>query len=449
MFKLFPYQQELVDKARQSLARGNHSVLLVSPAGSGKSVMIAEITRLAIEKGGHVMFMVHRKELVNQIVETFLKDDIDLNHTTIMTVGKIKHRLGKLPTPTLIITDETHHSLAKTYRDIYNWYADVPRLGFSATPWRLSGKGLKDVYDDMVEGPSVQWLIDHSYLAEFTMYGYDSGDDSQLKKSSTGDYTGRSMDDYAKTIIRGDVVKTWREKANGRKTIVYCHAVWFSKEVAQAFNDAGIKAAHVDSKTPAGERSQIMADFKAGKIMVLCNCDLISEGFNVPDCSCVVLLRPTESLVLYIQQSMRSMRFVPGKHAVIIDQVGNFKKFGTPAAPHTWTLEDRKKKKKGNGGGQSGPPVRTCEKCFAVIPAQSRICPICGAEIEVTKTELDIDRDAKLDDVTQFKPFQANYIVTKRPSELKTRQELEEYAKAKGYRKGWIWYQMKSRGWVK
>lgn len=188
-----------------------------------------------------------------------------------------------------------------------------------------------------------------------------------------------------------------------------------------------------------------MADFKAGKIMVLCNCDLISEGFNVPDCSCVVLLRPTESLVLYIQQSMRSMRFVPGKHAVIIDQVGNFKKFGTPDAPHTWTLEDRKKKK-GNGGGQSGPPVRTCEKCFAVIPTQSRSCPICGAEIEVTKTELDIDRDANLDDVTQFKPFATNYIVTKRPSDLKTRQDLEEYAKAKGYKPGWVYYQLKKRG---
>lgn len=445
MFKLFGYQQELVDKARQSLAKGNHSVLLVSPAGSGKSVIIAEITRLAIEKGGHVMFMVHRKELVDQIIDTFLKDDIDLSHTTVMTVGKIKRRLGKLPTPTLIITDETHHSLAKTYQDIYNWYDNVPRLGFSATPWRLSGKGLKNVYDDMVEGPSVQWLIDNSYLADYTMYGYKSGDDSQLKKSSTGDYTGRSMDDYAKTIIRGDVIKTWREKANERKTIVYCHAVWFSKQVAQAFNDAGIKAAHVDSKTPSGERSKIMVDFKAGKIMVLCNCDLISEGFNVPDCSCVVLLRPTESLVLYIQQSMRPMRFVPGKHAVIIDQVGNFKKFGTPDTPRTWTLEDRKKKK-GNGGGQLGPPVRTCDKCFAVIPAQSRSCPICGAETEVTKTELDIDRDANLDDVTQFKPFSANYVVTKRPSDLKTRQDLEEYAKAKGYKPGWIYYQLKKRG---
>ncbi|MEK1431461.1 DEAD/DEAH box helicase family protein [Limosilactobacillus fermentum] len=445
MFKLFDYQQELVDKARQSLAKGNHSVLLVSPAGSGKSVVIAEIARRAIEKGGHVLFMVHRKELVEQIRETFKDDEIDLAHTTIMTVGRIKNRLGKLPKPTLIITDETHHALAKTYLTIYDYYSDVTRLGFTATPWRLSGKGLKDVYDDMVEGPSVQWLIDNSYLADYTMYGYKSGDDSQLKKSSTGDYTGRSMDDYAKTIIRGDVIKTWREKANERKTIVYCHAVWFSKEVAQAFNNAGIKAAHVDSKTPSGERSKIMADFKVGKIMVLCNCDLISEGFNVPDCSCVILLRPTESLVLYIQQSMRPMRFVPGKHAVIIDQVGNFKKFGTPDTPRTWTLEDRKKKK-GNGGGQLGPPVRTCEKCFAVIPAQSRSCPICGAEIEVTKTELDIDRDANLDDVTQFKPFSANYVVTKRPSELKTRQDLEEYAKAKGYKPGWIYYQLKKRG---
>lgn len=447
-FKPYPYQQDLIDKARNSLAKGNRAVLLVSPAGSGKSVVIAEIARLAVEKGGQVMFMVHRKELVEQIKETFKADEIDLTHTTIMTVGRIKNRLGKLPKPSLIITDETHHSLAKTYLTIYRYYSDVPRLGFTATPWRLSGKGLGDVYDDMIEGPDVQWLIDHDYLARFAEYGYDGGNKSLLKKSSTGEYTGKSLDDFAKTIIRGDVIKTWRKKANGRKTIIYCHAVWFSQKVAQAFNDAGITAAHVDSKTPAGERARIMDDFKSGKITVLCNCDLISEGFNVPDCSCVVLLRPTESLVLYIQQSMRSMRFVPGKHAVIIDQVGNFKKFGTPAALHVWTLKDRNKKK-GNSGGQAGPPVRTCEKCFAVIPAQSRVCPFCGAEIEIVKTEIDIDKQAELSDVTQFQPFKASYIITKQPSELKTQEELEEYARVKGYRHGWVWYQMKTRGWVK
>ncbi len=155
MYKPFPYQQELIDKARQSFADGHHSVLIQSPAGSGKSIIIAEIARLAIEKGGHVMFTVHRKELIEQIKDTFTKDDIDLTHTTIMTVRKIANRLDKLPKPSLIITDESHHSLAKTYRKIYDFYQDVPRLGFTATPWRLSGKGLHDVYDDMIEGPSV------------------------------------------------------------------------------------------------------------------------------------------------------------------------------------------------------------------------------------------------------------------------------------------------------
>lgn len=446
-FKPYPYQQELIDKARASIARGNRHVMIISPAGSGKSIIIAEIARLAIKKGGHVMFMVHRKELVNQITETFVKDGIDLVHTTIMTVGRIKNRLGKLPKPTLMICDETHHSRAKTYRDIYDYYSDVPLVGFTATPWRLSGKGFGDIYDDMVEGPTVEWLIDNHYLAPFTVYGYNNGNQSALKKSSTGDYTSKSIDNFANTIIRGDIVKTWREKADGRKSIIYCHAVWFSQAVAQAFNDAGITAKHVDSKTPAGERNQIMADFKAGKIKILCNCDLISEGFNVPDCSCVVLLRPTESLVLYIQQAMRSMRYQLGKHAIIIDQVGNFQRFGLPDTPHKWTLADRKKQGKKSGGSDGGVAVKTCDQCFAVINANCKICPICGAEIKVEQTPVEVDKEAKLTDVTKFK-FTTNYLVTKRPEELKSMQELYAYAKAKGYKRGWVWYQAKNRSWA-
>ncbi len=445
MYKPFPYQQKLIDEARQSLATGHHAVLLVSPAGSGKSIIIAEIVRLTVQKGGHVMFTVHRKELVEQIEQTFKQDDIDLSHTTIMTVGRIKNRLGKLPKPSLIITDETHHSLAKTYRKIYDYYNDVPRLGFTATPWRLSGKGLHDVYDDMVEGPSVQWLIDHHYLAPETTYGYQA-DTKMLKKSSTGDYTNQSMDEFAKKIIRGDIVKNWLEKANGRKTIVYCHAVWFSEQVTKEFNDAGIPAVHADSKTPAKEREKIMQDFRNGKVTVLCNVDLVSEGFNVPDCSCVVMLRPTQSLVLYIQQSMRAMRYRPHKQAIIIDQVSNFEKFGLPETPRTWTLKDRKKKQRSNSS--NGVAIQTCKKCFAVIPASCKVCPVCGAEIEVDKQEITIDKKAELKDVSQFKPFQTNYLATKKPSELKSRAELQEYAKIKGYKPGWVWFQMKSRGWV-
>ena len=445
MFKPYPYQQELIDKARNSLAKGNKSVLIVSPAGSGKSIVIAEIARLAINKGGHVMFMVHRKELVEQIKETFLKDEIDLSHTTIMTVGRIKNRLGKLPKPTLIITDETHHSLAKTYQTIYEYYSDVPRLGFSATPWRLSGKGLKDVYDDMVIGPSVKWLIDNHYLAPFKMYGFQA-DTSDLKKSSTGDYTKKSMDDMANKIIHGDIIRNWKDKANGRKTIVYCQSIEFSKKVAQWFNDAGIPAKHADSKTPAKERDEIMDKFREGKIKVLCNVDLVSEGFNVPDCSCVIMLRPTQSLVLYIQQSMRSMRYVKGKTAIIIDQVENYKNFGLPDADRQWSLNDRKKKK--SSSKTIGPAIRTCDECFAVIPAQVTVCTVCGAEIKVKKKKVEIDEKAKLQEVTDFK-LEVNNLLTKKPSELKTIGELKAYAKAKGYKPGWLYFQQKKRGWIK
>ena len=445
MFKPYPYQQELIDKARNSLAKGNKSVLIVSPAGSGKSIVIAEIARLAINKGGHVMFMVHRKELVEQIKETFLKDEIDLSHTTIMTVGRIKNRLGKLPKPTLIITDETHHSLAKTYQTIYEYYSDVPRLGFSATPWRLSGKGLKDVYDDMVIGPSVRWLIDNHYLAPFKMYGFQA-DTSDLKKSSTGDYTKKSMDDMANKIIHGDIIRNWKDKANGRKTIVYCHSIEFSKKVAQWFNDAGIPAKHADSKTPAKERDEIMDKFREGKIKVLCNVDLVSEGFNVPDCSCVIMLRPTQSLVLYIQQSMRSMRYVKGKTAIIIDQVENYKNFGLPDADRQWSLNDRKKRKKSDK--TIGPAIRTCDECFAVIPAQCIKCPVCGAKLKIAEKKVEIDEKAKLQEVKNFK-LEVNNLLTRKPSELKTIGELKAYAKAKGYKPGWLYFQQKQRGWIK
>lgn len=378
MFQLFDYQQDLVDKARNALAAGNQGVLIVSPPGSGKSVVISEIARLTVKKGGHVLFFVHRQELVKQIKDSFKQQGVDLNHCTIMTVGKVANRLKILPKPNLIIVDESQHSRAKTYLKIFGYYNDVPRLGFTGSPWRLSGKGFKDIYSAMIEGPTTKWLIEHHKLAPFTVYGYQLGNKDLLKKSSTGDYTSKSMDDFTKSIIHGDIVKSWLKFAKDRKTIIYCHSTSFSKIVAQEFRNAGINAAHADAKTPSNERNKIMDSFKQGQIKVLCNVDLVSEGFNVPDCSCVVLLRPTESLVVYLQQSMRAMRYQPHKHAVIIDQVGNFERFGLPDADRKWTLEDRAKHPQRDGQTVDGPAIKTCPECFGVIRAELVICPLCG-----------------------------------------------------------------------
>ncbi|MCT3532269.1 DEAD/DEAH box helicase [Latilactobacillus curvatus] len=448
MYQLHPYQMKLVEQAREELKKGNKSCLLVSPAGSGKSVVIAEIARLTTLKGGRVMFMVHRQELINQIIGSFKANSVDLNLCTVMTVGKIRNRLDKLPRPNLIITDETHHSLAKTYRDIYDYYANVPRLGFSATPWRLNGKGLGDVYDAMIEGPDVQWLIDNHYLAPFDYYSVNLIDESKLSKSSTGDYSNKSIDEAVGHTIYGDVIKTYRDKVDGQQAIVYAHSIVFSKQIAQQFRDAGINAAHCDSKTPQRERDKIMTDFKKGTLKVLSNCDLISEGYNVPDCSCVIMLRPTESLVLFIQQSMRCMRFKPGKQATIIDHVANYTRFGLPNTPHKWTLKDREKKKKSTNTTVD-TPIKQCAFCFAVIPAQSKNCPLCGHEVEVVQTEIKVDETARIEKIESNFRLQADYIVTKKISELKSYEELKAYAKARGYKQGWIYFQAKNKGLIK
>ncbi|WP_174683319.1 DEAD/DEAH box helicase [Companilactobacillus nuruki] len=449
MFKLYGYQQKLIEETRKCLMNGSKSVLIVSPAGSGKSVVISEFARLTVNKGGQVLFFVHRKELIEQITNSFKKGGVDLKHCTIMTVGKVAHRLDKIPKPTLIICDESHHSLAKTYKKIYEYYSDVPRLGFTASPWRLSGKGLGDVYESMVEGPDVKWLIDNHYLAPYDYYSVKLIDDTALKRSSTGDYTNKSIDDAVGKVIYGDVIKTYKEKVNGQKAIVYAHSIEFSKKIAQEFNEAGISAEHADSKTPAKEREKIMSNFKTGKIKVLCNVDLVSEGYNVPDCSVVIMLRPTESLVLDIQQSMRCMRYKPNKKATIIDHVANYTRFGLPDTPRTWSLEGRDKKK---SGGNNSIAIRTCPHCFAVISAAYSICPICGQEIGVENKELKVDKTVKVEKIGKNFHFKTDYEKV-RYSQMKTEdatsfRDLQKIGKARGYKPGWSFYQAKVRGFV-
>ena len=386
MYKLFDYQQKLVDEARQKLAHNDKGVMLISPAGSGKSIVIAEIARLATERGNHVLFMVHRKELIEQMNESFKQQDVDMNLCTLMTVRKIANRLGKLPKPSLIICDESHHSRAKSYQKVYDYYSDVPRLGFTASPWRMNHKGFTDIYDDYVEGPTVQWLIDHDHLAPFHYYSPMLKDfkTEKLEASSTGDFTEDSIEQALGKTIFGDVYQKWQKYAGGQKTIIYCHSIKYSKSVADYFTKQGVKAVHVDSKTPSAERDQIMQDFKDGKILVLCNVDLISEGFNVPDCSCSLLLRPTKSLVLFIQQSMRCMRYVPGKTATILDMVGNaIRMKGIPSDNFDWASCFKGNHKKHES---------------KTAPVQ---CPHCYGMFDRKKTEpyyavVSVDKDSKI-----------------------------------------------------
>ncbi|MBT9670432.1 helicase [Secundilactobacillus kimchicus] len=457
MVKLYDYQQKIVTGVRNSLANHHKGVVIVSPPGSGKSVIISDIARRTIAKGGHVLFTVHRQELINQITESFQEAGVDMTHVTIMTVMRIANRLDQLPKPTLIICDESHHSLAKTYRKIYDYFADVPRLGFTGTLWRMNGQGFHDIYSDIVLGPSVKWLIEHEKLAPFNYYSFKLVDDSKLKTSSTGDYTNTSMSDAVGKTIFGDVVATYRKLVPGQKAILYAHDVEHSKAVAQAFNEAGIPAAHADSKTPKDERQQVMDDFKSGKILVLCGVDLYGEGVNVTDCSVSILLRPTKSLALYLQQSMRSMRYRPGKTATIIDHVANFTEFGLPDEPHQWTLDDTNKSKSSTTSSDI-KPVTVCEQCFGTFYRTGDTCPYCGAIIPVKERKIEVDEKAELQKVEAnerlarakkiIESNAAMAVADKTPGQLNSMAELQAYAELHNYKKGWVYYQAKMKGLI-
>lgn len=439
---LYPYQQKIVEEVREAYREGRRAPCVVSPCGSGKSVVIAHIAKQATDKGNRVLFLVHRKELKDQITATFERSGVDMDLTTVGMVQTIVRRLDRTEAPAMIITDENHHALAKTYRKIYDHFKDVPRLGFTATPIRLNGAGLGEVNDKLVMGPSVEWLIKNHYLSPYRYFAPPSVDLSHLKKRR-GEFTSRSIDDAFKKdarIIYGDAVKHYERLADGEQAICYCHSVEASLAAKAAFNAAGIPAAHIDAKTAKAVRDQIIGDFRDQKIRVLCNVDLIGEGFDVPDCSTVIMLRPTASLSLFIQQSMRGMRYRPGKVSKIIDHVGNVERHGFPDTERAWSLQGEVK----TSAGESGPQVKMCKNCFATVPAGTTECPYCGAAFEPEAAPVEVV-DGDLEEIKNTFSFTVSY---KEPSDCQSMAELYALADARGYKRGWAYYQGKMLGFI-
>lgn len=419
-YSLREYQKTLIENVRNEYRRGNKHVLVVSPCGSGKSVVIGEILRLMTIKNNKALFLVHRRELIEQIK----KYTTGVNVEIAMVQTKSRH-LGD-EEYSIIVTDETHHSLANSYRKIYEHYKDAYRLGFTATPIRLNGGGLGDVYDVIVSGPTARWLIDNNYLAPYKYYAPKLVDFSRFKIRN-GEYTKKSVEEEVSSILFGDVITHWTKLANGKKTIIYCNSVNTSEKVADEFDRHGIRAASLDATSNDDYRRDIIDKFKSGEITVLCNVELFGEGFDVPDCECVVLLRPTKSLSLYIQQSMRAMRYKDGKTAIIIDHVGNVIEHGLPDEEREWSLtpvkEDREKSES----------IKQCPKCFFVYKT-GRQCPNCGYIPEVGARQIE-QVDVELEEITSIE-------------QARSMKDLYQLAKNKGYKKGWAYYQGISRGFI-
>ncbi|WP_312907267.1 DEAD/DEAH box helicase family protein [Tissierella praeacuta] len=440
--QLRPYQIQLLNETRQAYLQGYKSPCIVSPCGSGKSVMIAEIAKKTILKKNRVLFLVHRKELKEQIADTFNWWGVNTDYVEIGMVQTIVRRLEKTIIPNLIITDENHHSLASSYRKIYDCFPSARRVGFTATPVRLNGGGLGDVNDVLIEGPTVTELIEWGNLAPFKYYAPEIIDTSKLK-IRRGEYVASDIEDlFQSKAIWGDVVKHYKKLSDGKQAICYCSSIKQSKRMAKEFNDNGIVAKHIDGETPKAEREVAIEYFRQGNIMILCNVDLISEGFDVPDCNTAILLRPTQSLSLYIQQAMRPMRYKEGKTAIIIDHVGNVGRFGTPDMERDWSLEP---KKGSNTTVKEENPVKQCMECFYTVKRNTIVCPECGYEFKAEEKEVQ-QVESELVEVGSFQGFTTDY---REPKDCKNMGELYQLAKNKGYKPGWAYYQGKLMGFIK
>ena len=347
---------------------------------------------------------------------------------SVSMVQTVSRHIDRILPPKIIITDEAHHSTANTYKKIYNAFPEALRLGFTATPCRLGSGGLGEVYDDLITSVSTQWLIDNKYLSPYKYYSVKLADTSGLHIKA-GEY---KADEVAQLMqnkeIYGNTVEQWEKLAKGKKTIVYCASVEASRKTADEFCRAGYTAHSLDGTTDKEERRAVMERFRSGEITILCNMDLFGEGLDVPDCECTVLLRPTQSLTLYIQQSMRSMRFMPGKTAIIIDHVGNCYLHGLPDDDRTWTLESKAKQ-------ANMVKIRECPNCYAVYSPDKDKCPYCG--YQAVKEVRRKDKEVVEIDLVEVKRREELKNTKLSEAELTTWEQVVEFQKAKHYKFAW------------
>lgn len=255
----------------------------------------------------------------------------------------------------------------------------------------------------MVNGPSVEWLIKNNFLSDYRMFAPTNFDSSGLK-TSMGDYDLKNADEIFTNQIVGNYYEVWRKHAFNKKTIVFAPNVIVSKRIVAMFSGHGISACHLDAETKKQDRDQAIKDYAAGKITVLSNVRLFTEGFDVPSIECVMLSRPTKSLALYLQMVGRALRPQPGKtHAIILDQVNSCREHGLPDDNYEWTLEDRRGKKKKKDSNENDVNVKVCPTCFAANNNFNKFCISCGYEFEVKGRSGPEEVDGELSEIDKEK----------------------------------------------
>ena len=407
------------------------------------------------------MFLIHRREVLDQAIKTFKNQNVNPDLLTAGMVQTLTRRVNKLAVPNVILVDEAHHALAKSYQRILKQFPKAIVLLFTATPHRTGRMQLDQIADDIIVGQSIHELTDKGFLAPFRYFQPPNDFDSKLlKRSSTGDFTNESMQQAMSTKIFGHIVKQYKRIANGMQAVVYTYSIDSAIKIANEFNSEGISAIEVDGTTSKEKRDLAVRKFRNQEIKILVNVNLFTEGVDLPNVDCVIMARPTASLALYLQFSMRCLNPRPGKTAIIIDHANNFKTFGYPDDDRDWKKAIKSGKQKSKTLlTDPGLSIVTCDYCFAVVKAsevKDGKCPICGKPIKVheAKPVSDVDlveatkeRQRLIKEIVKKKLLKE--VANKTVSELHTMKELQAYGKLHRYKPGWAWFQAKRKGLIK
>lgn len=407
MISLRPYQSNLIDAIRSSYRGGNQRVLVVAPTGSGKTVMFCHIAQKARDNQKRTMILVHRAELLDQTSRTLTafgvphgiiaagrtSDGSEL--IQVASVQTLVRRIDRVIDPDLIVIDEAHHAIAGSWRKVVERFAGAHILGVTATPERLDGKGLADVFGDLLRGPEVRDLIRDGYLSAPVYYAPPGDIDMSSVQLRRGDYDQKGLESVMDAPkITGDAVDHYRRICPGTPAIAFCVSINHANHVAEEFRRAGFRSATIDGTLSAEDRRDRVRSLGNGRLQVLTSCEIVSEGFDLPIVAAAILLRPTQSLGLHLQQIGRVLRPAPGKdRSIILDHAGNLARHGLAEDIRDWSLEGAEKRRK-KAKAEDSIKTRQCPRCYACHPWSDR-CPECrheyvtdGRQIEVVGGDL-------------------------------------------------------------
>ena len=406
---LRPRQVAAVEAVRAAYRRGKRRVLLVAPTGSGKTEMYLSVVHGALARGNKVLVLASQEELIEQPGRKLdaagqdfgvLQGDhyrvrpwLPLQLASVQTLA----RRGARPEASVVICDEAHLFVADTFKRIVTDYPKAVILGLTATPRRLDGRGLGELFEELVVATTIEKEIADGFLVPVQTLAPNVPDLSELEVSH-GDFArGKAARFMERPAIVGDVVKTWKARAEGRPTIGFAVDIAHSEKMVAACRGAGINTAHVDGSASRSERGRLLADLTNGQLQWLWNCQLLGLGVDIPRVSCVVMARPTLSETVYLQQGGRGLRPFPGKdHLLLLDHAGNCLRHGLITWEREWSLDGKRVR----CADEQVPGLRLpCPVCFAVSPASAVVCVLCGAFFP-KKPRIVLERPGELREVT-------------------------------------------------